>query len=172
METDEFDMLTLGDKTYMLKLLLPYIDYDKQMWLALFIRIMEFRLTLQFYSSKDCPFREKRNFSMDSIFKEIKPKCPPQYAKMLDNMNMLMNMSAYMDIFSKAEDIMSAFNTSNADNENEVCAGGNTGGNNNKKAKENGGSKNFDVSPVNMLKGMMSPKQLELFNQYNDMLNN
>ena len=48
-------------------------------------------------------------------------------------MNMLMNMSAYMDIFSKAEDIMSAFNTSNADNENEVCAGGNTGGNNNKK---------------------------------------
>ena len=40
------------------------------------------------------------------------------------------------------------------------------------KAKENGSSKNFDVSPVNMLKGMMSPKQLELFNQYNDMLNN
>lgn len=171
METDEFDMLTLGDKTYMLKLLLPYIDYDKQMWLALFIRIMEFRLTLQFYSSKDCPFREKRNFSMDSIFKEIKPKCPPQYAKMLDNMNMLMNMSAYMDIFSKAEDIMSAFNNSNPedDEEDEVK---NTDGDTNEKAKEKGTSKNFDLSPVNMLKGMMSPKQLELFNQYNNMLNN
>lgn len=156
-ETDiqDFDKLVLGDRLTLFKVLIPYIDYKNQKLFAIIIRIMEFKLTLDFYSNPDCCYRNsKKSFNTDELIKDLKSNCPPKYQNMLEQINMLMSMSEYMDIFSKADNIMDTFQKFTG-KENEHC-----------------NSTPFSSSPMDLINGMLSDSQKDLLKQYNDILNN
>ncbi len=150
MMDDDFDKFTLGEQTTMLKLLVPYVDFKLQMWLAILIRIMEFKLTLDFYKRLDCPFRYQDEFNSNSLYSKLLNICPKEYSSMLQNMNIIMNMSQFSDIFSKTEDIMNAFksmDTTDLDRENQK-----------------------EQNPNDLMMNMMNQKQREEYEKYCKML--
>lgn len=149
---DDFDKLTLGEQTSMLKLLIPYVDFKLQMWLAILIRIMEFKLTLDFYKRFDCPFKNQEDFNSNSLYSRLLNICPKEYSSMLQNMNMIMNMSQFSDIFSKTDDIMNAFK--------------------NMDTGENSSNENKGQNPNDLMMSMMNQKQRDEYEKYCKMLDN
>lgn len=74
----EFDQLTLGNSTQMLKAILPFFDYNTQKTLSMIIRLKELISTIEFYKNVTCisSFSNTQLNSPVDLFKAIKAFCP------------------------------------------------------------------------------------------------
>ena len=145
MDIEDFDKLTLGGQTAMLKLLIPFVDNKMQMWLGILIRITEFKLTLEFYKKNDYFYKNDGTGSSGNMLEKLINICPKEYSGMIDKMRLIMNMSEFNDLFKKSEDIMNVFNGMDSHEEQ------------------------TDTSRLFM--NMMSDKQKESYEEYCKMLN-
>lgn len=142
----DFDKTILGDKLSLFKILIPYVDIKKQFLFALLIRIIEFKMTLDFYKTySGWNSISAKDYNMDNIINDIKRHCPPEYKGMLEQMTLIMNMSEYMELFSKADNIMNSFTSKKTETPSN--------------------------STADLLKGMLSEDQKKLFEDYSKLLN-
>lgn len=127
----DFDRQILGNKLTIIKLLIPYIDSERQMLFALIIRIIEFKMTLDFYRDNSMFLKNtKKAFSVDDILSDILEQSSPETKKMYSTFKTFMKMSETMD----------TLNTSD--------------------------------SSVDMLKGMLTKEQQDMYEKYSQLLNN
>lgn len=100
----EFDQLTLGNSTQMIKAILPYFDFKTQQKVSLIIRIQELRATIEYYrkhASAAFSNHFQSNFSQKDLLDIIKIYYPDSNIDMINNFNTFMQM----------ENVMSAMNS-------------------------------------------------------------
>lgn len=133
------DTMVTPPYLYTLKLMLPYTPSSNQRFLAIYIKFLEFRYTMDHFhgfparsSSKD----SRHGFAPMGMFEDLKPYMAPEEKEMMDQMEMMMNMMEMVQSTQAAE------------------GGGN-------------GAGGFD--PMDMMMGMMNPEQQEMFQTYSNM---
>ena len=115
-----FDMLTISQTMQLFKAALPFLDYELQKLVSMFIRINELKQTMNFYSCPKnyntikscCPGPSLGlNSSLEDIVQNealinaVLPYCPESYSSIIKNYQQ----------FSKMSDVFSCFNGSGAD---------------------------------------------------------
>lgn len=154
----EFDEKTIGTSTQMLKVLIPFLDPEQQRMFGLMVRIMEFNMTIDYFNRHRiaaCAFAPRCRQDMLS---ELKDYCSPEERKQLDMMLGMIKASQMQAAFAQASE---RFNDG-ADCCKDDCKDNSSG------QKER--SKKAGPSPLDMLSGFLTPEQLKLCRQYEDML--
>lgn len=98
----EFDRITLGNSTQLIKAILPFLDFNTQKMLAIFVRIQELKATINFYSSNESSVfakRAKNGFDQNDLKDMIKEYFPDINLDMIDNLNNFMQMENMMSAF-------------------------------------------------------------------------
>lgn len=134
-----FDNMVTPPYLYTLKLLLPYTPSSNQRFLAVYIKFLELRYTMEYFhgfpgraSSKNMPSAS----APLGMFEDLKPYMAPEEKEMMEQMEMMMNMMEMMQGMQ-------------ASTENSGESGG--------------------FNPMDMMMGMMDPEQQEMFQMYNKM---
>lgn len=146
-----FDALYTNNQIQKLKVLLPYIEPSMQKNMAVYIKYMELKYTIDLF--KKHPFRicaaSKDNGKPDiqEIFRELKPYCTESEAKQLERItSMLKTMEMYQDMSSTMSAMQEMFpdmGSTNSDN----SSGG---------------------SMEDLLMGMLSPEQKAMFEAFSN----
>lgn len=103
-----FDTLFTDNKTRMLKIIMPYFEYEMQKKIAVYIKFMELQYTIQYFKNrpyhiKNCiPAPEK--FDMQKMCREMIPYCSPNEKKQMEQ------MSQMFDTFRNYQDMMETVN--------------------------------------------------------------
>lgn len=142
-----FDELVIPPKLQTLKLLLPYTPAGSQEFLGVFIKFLELRQTMDFFNTfgnvmHSQAFDAAQNSSPADLMEDLKPYMEPKEAEMMDTISNMMNIMEMVQMFQ----------------ENEASAE-NPGG------KESGAGFN----PLDMMMGMLTPDQQEMFQTYSTM---
>lgn len=145
-----FDEMVTPPHLQMLKVFLPYTPASNQKFLGIFIKFMEFQQTIHFFQSFNIPLHSQ-TLGPDSsadMFEDLKPYLPPQTAEMADTFMNMMNMMEMMQMFQEnaPDDAQSESSSSGA------FSGG--------------------FNPMDMMKGMLTPEQQNMFEMYNTMFSN
>lgn len=154
----EFDEKTIGQSTQMLKALIPFLEPEQQRMFGLMVRIMEFNMTLDYFNRHRiaaCAFTPRCKQDMLS---ELKNYCSPEERKQLDMMLGMIKASQLQAAFAQA---------SEQPNDGDDCC--------KDDCKDNPPGpkdrpKRAGPSPLDMLSGFLTPEQLKLCRQYEDML--
>ena len=134
-----FDDLVTPPYLYTLKLLLPYTPSSNQRFLAIYIKFLELRFTLEsFHGFSSCnrSLHGQNASAPFGMFEEIKPYMAPEEKEQMEQMETMMNM---MELFQSMQAV-----------QGEAGEGGN-------------------FNPMDMMMGMLSPEQQEMFQMYNNM---
>ena len=134
-----FDSMVTPPYLYSLKLMLPYTPQSMQRFMAIYIKFLELRHTMEYFhgfSSHGPSFR---------IIDELKPFMEPGEKEMMEQMEAMMNMIEMMQGMQEMSE----------------AASQNTDG----SASQGFGAFN----PMDLMKGMLSPDQQEMFNTYSSM---
>lgn len=143
-----FDELVTPQSIYILKLLLPYVPTSVQRMMAIFLKFHELKNTMDTFFG----FSSQKNTRSDSILSDLKPYMKPEEQDMMEQMQGMMNM---MDMMKQMSDAASSDTSgsdtsgSNTSDSNTFCSSG--------------------FSPFDLMKGMLSPEQQEMFESYNQM---
>lgn len=153
-----FDELTMPSELQTLKLLLPYTPVSRQQSVWIMIKFMELQYTIQFFSHPENLLHTQafRHFpaSLAEMLEEISPYLPPEEAEMLDTFRNVMNIMEMMQMFQNSSDF------SENDSENTASAAQNS-------------PLNFGgMNPLDLMSGMLSPEQQEMFQMYQSMFSN
>lgn len=146
-----FDALYTNNQIQKMKVLLPYIDPAMQKNMAIYIKYMELRYTMDFF--KKHPFHI-RAASMDAekpdlkkLCKELKPYCTEGEVKQLEQMeSIFQTMEMYQEMsqtVSTMQEMFPDMGTANADNPS-------------------------SASMEDMLMGMLSPEQKAMFEAFSN----
>lgn len=148
-----FDELVTPQSIYILKLLLPYVPTSVQRMMAIFLKFHELKNTMDTFFG----FSSQKNTRSDSILSDLKPYMKPEEQDMMEQMQGMMNM---MDMMKQMSDAAGS-DTSGSDTSDSDTSASNT------SASNTFGSSGF--SPFDLMKGMLSPEQQEMFESYNQM---
>lgn len=158
-----FDTLYTNNHIQILKVLLPYFDSKGRKHLAVLIKFMELRYTLEYFSrhaaldAASCEGRRESGKQPDivKIFEQIKNFCTPSERAMFDQ---LANMKKSMEMYEEMMSMMQMF--SQLMPEGEAASA----------------DRNFNPSenanPMDMLKGMLSPEQQTMFEMFQSSFGN
>ncbi len=147
-----FDTLFTTNHTQILKSLLPYMEADFQKKMAVYIKFFELQYTMSFLRGRLAKTRiladTGREFDLPSIYHMIKGYCSnsqkrqfEQMMQMLNTMEMMKNMQEMMEFMQES----GAFSGMGA-------------------GPEDGGQpESGNFSAADMLKGMLTPEQADLF---------
>lgn len=154
----EFDEKTIGQSTQILKALIPFLEPEQQRMFGLMVRIMEFNMTLDYFNRHRiaaCAFTPRCSQDMLS---ELKSFCSPEERRQFD---MMLGMI-------KASQMQAAFAQASEQSSGEENCGGDDCSDNPSGQKER--PRKAGPSPLDMLSGFLTPEQLKLCRQYEDML--
>lgn len=179
-----FDEWTVPNELHTLKLLLPYTPAASQPALGMLIKVIELQHTMDYFQQKK-NFIHSQDFSGGfssplDMLEEISPYLPPEEADMINtfrNMMNIMDMVQMMQTFSDTgEDASANTNTSDGDissaglehseNKNSFKES-DTPGSQDTSSRPDGFSSAFN--PMNLVMGMLSPEQQEMFEMYQTM---
>ena len=158
-----FDTLYTQNHIQILKILLPYFDPYGQSHLAVWIKYLELRYTLEYVSRHPSPPYKNQTSGTSSpdfavLFEQIKNFCSPLEKALFGE---LLNLQKNLEMFEEMKGMMQLFETlreSAPDANADTAAASPTG---------NGASPgNFD--PMTFLKGMLSPEQEAMFEAFRD----
>lgn len=137
-----FDTLYTTNHIQMLKILLPYLNVNIQNQLALYIKFQEFKYTYTYIQTYNRPiFQEKkRDFDIQSLNKQITPYCTDEE---VNKIRQLLSVFQNLDQINEFKKYMPLFESLMSNSEH---ADG--------------------PHLENMLKGMLSEEQLNLFHTF------
>lgn len=152
-----FDTLYTHNHIQILKVLLPYFDADSRKNLAVMIKFMELEYTME-YVNRHPPLLKAAAFEKDAgkkkqpdiveIFEQIKLFCTPSERAMFDQ---LTNMKKSLDMYQEVMDMMQMLGPlTQPDSNASSSAGG--------------------INPLDLLKGMLSPEQQNMFEMFQSSL--
>lgn len=190
-----FDELVVPRQLQMLKLFLPYTPSSNQQFLGVFVKFLELKETMAFFQNSGNnlhtqAFNRSSPPTAMEMLQEIKPYMPPKEAEMMDTFSNMMNIMEMVQMFQGSgadaggnpfgdmADIFSAFGggfgsaegdgSQSGSPENEDSGpGGGFGGMGNAANMFSGG-----FNPMDMMMGMMTPDQQNMFQMYNHMFEN
>lgn len=154
-----FDELVTPPMLQMLKLFLPYTPASNQRFLGVFVKFLELRETISFfqrpsYNLYTRAFSSSQASSPMEMLMEIRPYLPPQQAGMMESFLNMMNIMEMVQMFQdSAPSGENAFGdmggTGNSDNSGNMFSGG--------------------FNPMDMVMGMLTPEQQNMYQMYNNM---
>ncbi len=173
-----FDEWTVPKELHILKLLLPYTPASSQQALGILVKVIELQHTFQYFQQQKNVLHSQEfsaGFSSPlDMLEEIAPYLPPEQAEMLGtfrNMMNIMDMVQMMQEFSAGTDqepygsgspgtdaSSQSSSQYNADRQEPQKTSGSFGG---------GSGGGFD--PMQLVMGMLSPEQQEMFEMYQTM---
>lgn len=135
-----FDNMVTPPYLYTLKLLLPYTPSTNQRFLAIYIKFLELRSTMEHFHGFPSNFssRTSKSPATFGMFEDLKPYMGPEEQEMMEQMESMMGM---MEMFQNMQDM-----------------GGGPGG-------DDAG----EFNPMDMMMGMFNPEQQEMFNACSNM---
>lgn len=146
-----FDALYTNNQIQKLKVLLPYIEPSMQKNMAIYIKYMELKYTIDLF--KKHPFQicaasaDTNKPDFQKIFQELKPYSTEAEIKQLEQMNsMLQTMEMYQEMsqtMSAMQEMFPDIGSQNADNTS-------------------------SASMENILMGMLSPEQKAMFEAFSN----
>lgn len=143
-----FDALYTNNQIQKLKVLLPYIDPSMQRNMAIYIKYMELRYTMDLFRKHPFQLRaasgETEKPDMKKICRELKPYCTEAETKQLEQME---NMFQTMEMYQEMSQTMSAMQEMFPD-----------------MGKE--GAENNASSMEDLLMGMLSPEQKAMYDAF------
>ena len=159
-----FDTLYTQNHIQILKILLPYFDPYGQSHLAVWIKYLELRYTLEYVSRHPSPPYKNQTSGTSSpdfavLFEQIKNFCSPQEKALFGE---LLNLQKNLELFEEMKGMMQLFETlreSVPDVDADTAA-------NTDCSATNPAPGNFD--PMTFLKGMLSPEQQAMFEAFRD----
>ena len=162
-----FDEWTVPRELHILKLLIPYTPAASQQTLGILVKIMELQHTFQYFQQqKNALHSQEASAGFSSpldMLEEIAPYLPPEHAQMLGTFRNMMNI---MDMVQMMQEF-------SADTENESgspepdAPSQNTAG---KRDSQNiFGNLGGGFDPMQLVMGMLSPEQQEMFELYQTM---
>lgn len=138
-----FDHLTSSQELQTLKVFIPYTPPMHQEFLAVYVKFMELQRTLSVFRNSGNSIHaqafEKGNASPLGMLREIRPYLPTKTGETFDTVMNMMNM---MEVVSSFQDMNQPSDTS---------------------------GNNVAFNPMDMMKGMLSPEQQEMFGTYSTM---
>lgn len=142
-----FDELTVSPELQIIKLLLPYTPPSNQKMLGILVKFLELQHTARLFQNFTLKTQSQTSGrtppSFADILEEISPYLPAQGTQMLHSFREMMNM---MELFQM-------FQETSASSEN-----------------NNNTAPTFGVfNPMDIMKGMLSPEQQEMFQMYQSM---
>lgn len=167
-----FDTLYTNNHIQILKVLLPYFDANSQKHLAILIKFMELRYTMEYLNrhmatlnaASDLESAEnKKRPALDiiTVFEQIKNFCTPSERAMFEQ---LANMKRSMEMYEEMMNMMQLFNQLHPEGESsDAKASGDSMG----QSASSAGSSN----PMDLLKGMLSPEQQAMFDLFSSSMN-
>lgn len=179
-----FDTLYTNNHIQILKILLPHFDSKGRKRLAILIKFMELRYTMEYFSRHTAEDERDGTKQPDivRIFEQIKNFCTPSERAMFDQ---LANLKKSMEMYEEMTNMMQLFSqlmpegedasfekqtVPEHDNPDHPC----------QEPSPDGGSASSgqsfppfgDANPMNMLKGMLSPEQQAMFEMFQSSLGN
>lgn len=182
----EFDLLTTGGATQMVKAIIPYLAPDEQKMLGLMVRIWELVGTIKYYSCgkpplcHNIPGINTSNGINTEMINNIKKYCTPENQKLIDTLLNFMNAREMMKLMNSF-DSSGIFGTEKNDcNTDSFCDGD---CDNCEHACKNcdestNNSDNIASNSIGRLLGMfnqssiMNAGQVSLYQEYMNQLNN
>lgn len=162
-----FDTIYTNNHIRILKVLLPYFDPNSQRKLAIMIKFMELRYTMDYFSRHTAAFSAGSEASacqpdIVRIFEQIKNFCTPSERTMFEQ---LANMKKSMEMYEEMMGMMQLFNqfSENADTPPSPEP---------EKNAEQNRNPLGDANPMDMLKGMLSPEQQAMFDMFQSSFGN
>lgn len=146
-----FDALYTNNQIQKLKVLLPYIEPSMQKNMAIYIKYMELKYTIDLF--KKHPFqicaasKDTENPDIQKIFRELKPYCTESESKQLEQMNSIFQT---MEMYQEMSQTMSAMQEMFPD-----------------MGKQNSDNPSGS-SMENLLMGMLSPEQKAMFEAFSN----
>lgn len=152
-----FDTIFSNNHIQMLKIMLPFMDRQMQKFMAVYIKFLELRYTIDFCKrtafSLQEGIKQEGPFSPLLIFDELLPLCNMQEKKQLEQMrSVFQNMEMYQEM-SKTMEMMKDFMPDMGDFFRTMQNTGDSSAN----------TPNSGFSMSDMLMNMMTPEQKEMY---------
>lgn len=184
----EFDQITLGNSTQIMKAVLPFLDFKTQKMLSMFIRIRELIATVEFYRSNAAVAFSREHaggLTQSDLMCALKTYCPDMNLDMIDNFNNFMQMENMMSAFQNMANMSEFDNMFNAAGGQNPAAGSDTDGSKEDAAakdafqadttpfhKEDGTERDYGKqqpnspnSGFNFMENMMNPQQRQTYEE-------
>ena len=179
-----FDEWTVPNELHTMKLLLPYTPADSQPVLGMLIKVIELQHTMEYFQhTKKSMHSQDLSSGFSSpldILDEISPYLPPEQAGMIDtfrNMMNIMDMVQMMQVFSDSNEAPPA-DPDGRGEENPSAGSGSpdtrppftdSSDHDNREASTKTDGLGSRFNPMNLVMGMLSPEQQEMFEMYQTM---
>lgn len=174
-----FDELVTPPQLQMLKLFLPYTPSSNQQFLGVFIKFLELKETISFFQNIENDLHTQafsRNHppSPTEMLQDLKPYMPSQQAEMMDTFLNMMNIMEMVQMFQgNGDDTGGNPFAGMAD----MFSGGSSDGSSSSNSESGGFGGMGDMAnmfsggfnPMDMMMGMMTPEQQNMFQMYNNM---
>lgn len=176
-----FDTLFSTNQIQMLKIMLPYLDNQMQKTMAVYIKFLELRYTIDFYQNHPYPLcgclKKDQTPDFGQICTELLPYCTEKEKKQLEQFrNIFKSMEMYQEMMKTMEmmkDFMPDMDMGNLfQNLGGLGDMGNMGdlfhtcsekSSSKEPSSDSASSAGSDSGMINMLMNMLSPEQKELF---------
>lgn len=140
-----FDNMVTSTELQMLKLFLPYTPRNMQQFLAVFVKFLELQETIRFFGQVNSHTAQSTfHKSVSSPIDMLDDMKPYMKEKDCETIDALLNMMNMMEM-------VSAFQTMN---------------------QTSGGAASDGFDPMDLVKGMFTPEQQEMFEMYHTMFSN
>lgn len=162
-----FDTIYTNNHIRILKVLLPYFDPNSQKKLAVMIKFMELRYTMDYFARSASSFSagltaSARQPDIVKIFEQIKNFCTPSERAMFEQLS---NMKKSMEMYEEMMGMMQLFNQF-SEGYDSACSF-------DPPQDQNPNSSPFGAAnPMDMLKGMLSPEQQSMFDLFQSSFGN
>lgn len=167
-----FDEMVTPPHLQMLKLFLPYTPASNQQFLGIFIKFMEFQQTISFFQNSSSPLHSQ-TFGKDpaespsDMLQDLKPYLPPQASEMMDTFT---NMMSMMEMMQMMQENMPEQENASPDGSGNFSDGDSNQGSRPGEDSAQAGNASFGgFNPMDMMMGMMTPEQQNMFQMYNTM---
>ena len=165
-----FDEWTVPNELHTLKLLLPYTPAASQPALGMLIKVIELQHTMDYFQQKK-NFIQSQDFSSGfssplDMLEEISPYLPPDEASMLNTFRNMMNI---MDMVQMMQEFSGGMETDfdpSGSPDSEASSGNDAGC---REGEPSFGMFGGGFDPMQLMMGMLSPEQQEMFQMYQTM---
>ncbi len=165
-----FDEWTVPRELHILKLLIPYTPAASQQTLGILVKIMELQHTFQYFQQqKNALHSQEASAGFSSpldMLEEIAPYLPPEQAEMLGTFRNMMNI---MDMVQMMQEFSGGMETDfdpSGSPDSEASFGSGAGC---REGEPSFGMFGGGFDPMQLMMGMLSPEQQEMFQMYQTM---
>ena len=165
-----FDEWTVPRELHILKLLIPYTPAASQQTLGILVKIMELQHTFQYFQQqKNALHSQEASAGFSSpldMLEEIAPYLPPEQAEMLGTFRNMMNI---MDMVQMMQEFSGGMETDfdpSGSPDSEASSGNGAG---RREGEPSFGMFGGGFDPMQLMMGMLSPEQQEMFQMYQTM---